>query len=79
MRIAKGGNLLYANEAALVKLADWKLELGRPVPKVLNDQIRAVFKTGKEKTVELSCGEHIFSIAIGSTPKERMSTFMDAI
>jgi len=38
MRIARGGNLLYANKAALVQLASWKLELGKPAPKVLNDR-----------------------------------------
>ena len=68
MRIARSGNLLYANEGALVQLAGWKLELGKSVPKELYAPIREVFRTGKGETVELSCGERIFSIAIGSTP-----------
>ncbi|MGD0878866.1 MAG: PAS domain S-box protein [Anaerolineales bacterium] len=69
MRIGRGGILLYANEAALVQLADWKLELGKPAPRVLNDLIREVFKTGTTNMVELTCGGRIFSIAIGPTPE----------
>ena len=67
MRIDRGGNLLYANEAALVQLAGWKMEPGNQVPKVLNDPIREVIETGTAQTVELTCGERIFSIAIELT------------
>lgn len=69
MRIDRGGTLLYANEAALVHLADWKLELGNQVTQVLNDPIQEVIETGTTNTVELTSGERIFSIAIGPTPK----------
>ena len=69
MRIDRGGILLYANEAALVQLADWKLGLGNQVTQVLNDPIHEVFKTGTTNTVELICGGRIFSIAIGHTPE----------
>jgi PAS domain S-box-containing protein len=69
MRIDRGGILLYANKAALVQLADWKLELGNQVPRVLNDPFQEVFKTGTINTVELTCGGCIFSIAIGPTPE----------
>ncbi|MGD0750262.1 MAG: PAS domain S-box protein [Anaerolineales bacterium] len=69
MRIDRGGNLLYANESALVQLEEWKLEFFSPVPKVLSDPIQEVFKTGTTNTVELTCGGRIFSIAIGPTPE----------
>ena len=68
LRIARDGNLRYANKAAFVQLADWKLELGKPAGKVLNDPIKEVFNTGTTKVIELTCGERIFSIAIGPTP-----------
>jgi PAS domain S-box-containing protein len=70
MRIDRGGILLYANEAALALLSDWKLDLGNQVPQELNDPIQEVFKTGTTNTVELNCGGRIFSIAIGPTPDE---------
>ena len=70
LRIERGGNLLYANEAAFIQLADWKLELGGPVPKGLNDAIQEVFKLGAEKTFEIIQGKRILSIAIQPTPGE---------
>jgi len=51
MRVARSGDLLFANEAALVMLADWKLELGKLVPKVLKDPIENVLKNSTAKTV----------------------------
>ena len=71
MRIDRGGNLVYANEAALVQVADWKLELGKPAPRVLNDVIREVFTTGAAKTVETTCGERIFTLSIHPTPTQK--------
>jgi len=52
MRIDRGGNLVYANEAALVQVADWKLELGKPAPRVLNDVIREVLQQEQRKRLK---------------------------
>jgi len=71
LRFARNGKLLYANEAAFVQLADWKLAAGKPAPRVLKDQIGEVFGTGKAKTVEISCGERIFALAIQPTPTQK--------
>jgi PAS domain S-box-containing protein len=71
MRIDRGGNLVYANQSALVQLADWKLELGGAVPGQLNEAVKHVFKTGAEKTVESICGERFFSLVIEPTPGAR--------
>jgi PAS domain S-box-containing protein len=71
MRIARGGELLYANEGALVQLAGWKLKPGKPAPKVLNDLIREVFATGATKTVETTCGESVFTLSIQPTPEQK--------
>jgi PAS domain S-box-containing protein len=71
MRIARDGKLIYANEGALVQLADWKLELGKPAPRVLNDLIREVFTTGATKRVETTSGERIFTLSIQATPTQK--------
>jgi PAS domain S-box-containing protein/putative nucleotidyltransferase with HDIG domain len=67
MRIDRSGILLYANNAALVQLADWKLELGYPVPGVLKRLTDEAFETNAIKTIEIACGAQIFSIAIRPT------------
>ena len=70
LRIDRGGNLVYANGAAFIQLSDWNLELGGHVPKDLNDPIQEVFKQGAEKTVEITYGKRILSIAIQPAPRE---------
>jgi PAS domain S-box-containing protein len=71
LRIAWDRSLLYANKAAFVQLASWKLEIGRPAPELLKDSIGEVFETRTSKTVQLICGDRIFSIAIEPTPSEK--------
>ena len=71
MRIARDGKLLYANEGAMVQLADWKLEPGKPAPRVLNDLILEVFTTGATKRIETTCGERIFTLSIQPTPMQK--------
>ena len=64
LRIAWDGNLLYANQAAFHLLANWELELGKPAPEVLRNPAREVITTQKEKTVNISHGDRIFSISL---------------
>jgi PAS domain S-box-containing protein len=64
LRVARDGNVLYANKAALLLLKDWELELGKPVPEVLKDLACETFDTRKTKTVEISCGEQTYSITM---------------
>jgi PAS domain S-box-containing protein/putative nucleotidyltransferase with HDIG domain len=68
MRIDQAGTLLYANNAALVQLADWKLESGCPVPELLKRFTDEVFETDAAKTVEIAFGAQIFSFTIEPTP-----------
>jgi len=71
LRFERSGKMLYANQAAIVQLADWNLEVDSPAPQVLNDYIAEVFQTGTGKTVEINCGERVFWVAIESTPGEK--------
>jgi PAS domain S-box-containing protein len=64
LRITRDGKLLYANQAAFVLLADWKLELGATVPELLMGFSHEIFETQATKTVDLLCGERVFSITI---------------
>jgi PAS domain S-box-containing protein len=64
LRIARDGNLLYANEAAYLLLTDWKLEVGKPAPEALKGPTCEVIETRTTKTVEIPGGERIFSISI---------------
>jgi len=69
LRIARDGNLLYANEAAFHQLPNWELEPGKPAPEVLRDPALEVIKTQKEKTMNIPHGERIFSISVAPAQK----------
>ena len=71
IRFERSGRMLYANQAAIIQMADWNLGLGSPIPGVLKDNIEKVFTTGIRKTVEITSGGHIFSITIETTPGEK--------
>jgi PAS domain S-box-containing protein len=71
LRIARDGILLYANEAALVLLADWKLELGKTAPEALKSPTGEVFETQTAKTVEITNRGRTFSFAIAPAPKDK--------
>ncbi len=64
LRIARDGSLLYGNQATFTLLKKWKLKVGKLVPEVLRRPICEVFETRKETTLEIPCGERIFSITI---------------
>jgi PAS domain S-box-containing protein len=70
LRIARDGNLLYANEAAFLLLADWELEVGKSAPEVLKGPACEVFDTKTTKMVEIPCRERTFSIAIAPAPED---------
>ncbi|MBN1427527.1 MAG: PAS domain S-box protein [Anaerolineae bacterium] len=68
LRVDRDGNLLYANEAAFALLTDWKLEMGQPVPESLVEPTTKTFETQMMQTVDIRCGEHIFSFAVAPVP-----------
>jgi PAS domain S-box-containing protein len=70
MRIAREGTLLYANEAALTLLAEWELKAGEAAPAALQGLASAVFSAQRAQTVEIPCGERLFSIAAAPTPDD---------
>ncbi len=70
LRIALDGNLLYANKAAFHLLDNWELELGKPVPENLKNPAVEVFESQTTKTVEVPCGEQIYSFSMESSLKD---------
>ncbi len=69
LRIARDGNLLYANEAAFLLLKSSELELGKSAPEMLREPALNVIAAKKVKTVDITCGERIFSISIAPALK----------
>jgi PAS domain S-box-containing protein len=69
LRIARDGILLYCNPAALTLLKKWKLRVGKPAPEVLKNLTNEALETETTKTVDIPCGDHIFSIAIAPAPE----------
>ena len=70
LRIALDGNLLYANKAAFHLLKIWELDLGKPVPEILKNPAVEVFESRTTKTVEVPCGEQIYSFSMASSLKD---------
>jgi PAS domain S-box-containing protein len=68
LRIARTGDLLYANEAAFSLLADFNLDVGRPAPVILSGPSKEVIDLQKVKEIEISCRQRTFSISIAPTP-----------
>lgn len=73
LRANREGILLYANEAAYSKLADWKLQTGKPIPKILRD-FRPLRKQANI-SVEIPCGEKLFLIAASRSPEAKYINF----
>ena len=69
LRIARDGILLYCNPAALTLLKKWKLRVGKPAPEVLKNLTNEALETETTKTVDIPCGDCIFSIAIAPAPE----------
>ena len=69
LRIARDGNLLYGNPAAFTLLKKWKLRVGKPAPEVLKNLTNEALETETTKTVDIPCGDRIFSISIAHAPE----------
>ena len=70
LRISRNGNLIYANKAAFLLMAEWKLKLDKPAPQVIRNPALEVFETQKTLVIEIPCGEHVFSISINPALKD---------
>jgi PAS domain S-box-containing protein len=64
LRVARDGQLLYANKAALLLLKDLGWEPGKPLPEVLKGPACKAFETRTTKTIEISSGEQTYSITM---------------
>jgi signal transduction histidine kinase len=71
LRISQDGSLMYGNPATFLLLKKWKLREGELTLKVLRDLSSAALETETTKTVDIPCGERVFSIAVAPSPKER--------
>ncbi len=64
LRIAKNGELLYANDASKVILSEWQCQPGQTVPEQWHDILSEVFATGAEKRVEEKYAGRILSFSV---------------
>ncbi len=62
LRIREDGALLYANEPSGPLLRLWGIAPGGPVPAEWGVKVRQALETGGQETIELLCGDRIYSI-----------------
>ena len=61
IRISPEGILLYANPASKPLVTMWNIQTGQAMPEEWQGWVGEVFSTGKNKELEIHCGELIFS------------------
>ncbi len=61
MRVAQNGTVLYANQATLPLLNEWRCQVGQLLPDYLSQSILEVLDSGSPKYIEVECGEQTFS------------------
>ncbi|MGB7569848.1 MAG: CheR family methyltransferase, partial [Chitinivibrionales bacterium] len=64
LRISRECVVLYANEAGRPLLDMWKCSCGDKVPEAWRRTIGEIFDKGDERTVEIQCGDQIYSFVI---------------
>jgi PAS domain S-box-containing protein len=64
LRLSREGSVLYANAAGKALTRLWNIPDGGRVPDRLAELIAEASTTGLQKTVELECGERVYSFAL---------------
>jgi len=62
MRVAQNGTILYANQAALPLLNEWRCQIGQLVPDYWHKFISEVFNSGLKKDAEVELGNRLLSL-----------------
>lgn len=64
MRVSGAGKLLYATPSSRPLLTQWKSEVDQQVPDDILTHIRDVLRSGEKMTVEVVCGEQLYSFEV---------------
>jgi protein-histidine pros-kinase len=64
LRIDRSGTLLHANEATYTVLGNWRLEIGKSAPPVLQEAVSEAFAKRISTTIESEHRERVFSFFI---------------
>jgi PAS domain S-box-containing protein len=64
VRIAKGGTILYANDAALKLLDKWGCQLGGLAPQNWRQYVQRILDSGSSGELETTCEDRVFSLII---------------
>lgn len=62
LRIAKEGEIVYANEGSAPLLKAWECKDDCILPDELRSQISHIFESNKGEEIEVECGEQVFSV-----------------
>jgi PAS domain S-box-containing protein len=62
LRVSQEGTVLYANQASAPLLAAWDTQAECPLPETWREAVADVARSGEGRTIELSCGDRIFSL-----------------
>jgi PAS domain S-box-containing protein len=64
LRIARDGTLLYCNQAGLILLPEWHLQLGQAAPPMLRGAAFQVMDSGSPQTVDFEHGQRVYSLFV---------------
>jgi len=68
LRIEKDGMVLYANAAGSELLKSWGRKVGEQAPEHWQENILRTLKSGRNESLEATCGNRIFSLTIAPIP-----------
>jgi signal transduction histidine kinase len=71
LRLDQDGTILYANGASLGLLREWKCAVGSRAPNPWPDRIREALATQTRGTIDLRCGDLVYSIFFTPVPGAR--------
>ncbi len=63
-RFDNNGNIIYANSGCQLFLKMWGRKVGQSAPQELKRDIKAAFKSGKSKDIEMECNKRYYSLNI---------------
>ena len=64
LRVAKDGTLLYANAASEPLQAEWRCEVGQPVPESWRNMAAEALASRSAKRIQVDCGQRIFAFRV---------------
>ncbi len=68
LRLNHDGIILYANEVSAAVLREWSCSVGNRAPDPWPETIREALARSSKKTLDLECGDRIYSIFVAPVP-----------